>query len=219
MKGKWTKIDWVNKKEQILKWIYDSNNTISKSELCLRLNVRINTLEQNLRKIGIIYEGNQGSRGVRLIENESIFIENSSVNNSRIRQRIIQDNLIEYKCTFCDNKGIWKEKKLKLQLDHINGVRNDNRVENLRWLCPNCHSQTDTYCTKNRMLNKKAYISDDKFLEVLKNNSCIVARSLRELGLSGSGNYERAYKLIAKHNLTESKTHTHRLNKQVYHKQ
>jgi hypothetical protein len=43
----------------------------------------------------------------------------------------------------------WNNKGLVLQLDHINGVHNDNRVENLRILCPNCHSQTDTFCAKN----------------------------------------------------------------------
>lgn len=44
----------------------------------------------------------------------------------------------------------WNNKALSLQLDHINGVNTDNRVENLRWLCPNCHSQTDTYGSKNK---------------------------------------------------------------------
>lgn len=45
-------------------------------------------------------------------------------------------------------------KKITLQLDHINGINNDNRVENLRFLCPNCHSQTSTYTGKNTKKNK-----------------------------------------------------------------
>ena len=50
----------------------------------------------------------------------------------------------EYKCEIC---GIseWQGKELSLQLDHINGINNDNRIENLRLLCPNCHSQTETF--------------------------------------------------------------------------
>lgn len=45
----------------------------------------------------------------------------------------------------------------KLQLDHINSVYNDNRIENLRWLCPNCHSQTDNYAGKNTLKQRRTY--------------------------------------------------------------
>lgn len=55
---------------------------------------------------------------------------------------------MEYRCSICGNTGEWNSKKLVLQLDHINGIHNDNRIENLRLLCPNCHSQTDTFCGK-----------------------------------------------------------------------
>lgn len=50
----------------------------------------------------------------------------------------------------CENIGVWNGKKLSLQLDHINGDHSDNRLENLRFLCPNCHTQTETYCSKCR---------------------------------------------------------------------
>jgi 5-methylcytosine-specific restriction endonuclease McrA len=53
----------------------------------------------------------------------------------------------EYTCNSC---GIfeWQGKKLTLHLDHINGMHDDNRLANLRLLCPNCHSQTETYCRR-----------------------------------------------------------------------
>jgi len=55
---------------------------------------------------------------------------------------------VEYKCVHCNIKE-YNGKPITLQLDHINGVNTDHRKENLRWLCPNCHSQTDTWGYKN----------------------------------------------------------------------
>lgn len=48
-------------------------------------------------------------------------------------------------CACCGNEGEWQGKPLTLQLDHANGDPDDHRRENLRWLCPNCHSQTRTF--------------------------------------------------------------------------
>ena len=62
----------------------------------------------------------------------------------------MQDNLLEYKCEQCGNTGEWLNQPLVLQLDHINGIHDDNRLENLRFLWPNCHSITETYAGKNK---------------------------------------------------------------------
>jgi 5-methylcytosine-specific restriction endonuclease McrA len=84
------------------------------------------------------------------ITNEDVFIENSSYARHLIKKRIIEHKLIEYKCKCCGLTDIWNNKKISLQLDHINGVNDDHRLQNLRFLCPNCHSQQDTYASKNR---------------------------------------------------------------------
>ena len=84
------------------------------------------------------------------IPNEKLFVENSSYKNySRLKIRIIQEKLIPYECAICKNKGEWKKKNLSLVLDHINGVKKDNRLENLRFVCPNCDSQLPTFKSKN----------------------------------------------------------------------
>lgn len=81
---------------------------------------------------------------------EEILVKDSSYSNmTSLKRRILNNNLIDYKCAICGIKE-WLSKPIVLQLDHINGDNRDNRLENLRLLCPNCHSQTDTFCRKNK---------------------------------------------------------------------
>ena len=86
----------------------------------------------------------------RIPDNE-VFVENCSVARHVIKKRIIRDKLLDYKCAICGQEKIWNGKELSLQLDHINGINNDHRLKNLRFLCPNCHTQQDTYSAKNRL--------------------------------------------------------------------
>jgi Zn finger protein HypA/HybF involved in hydrogenase expression len=97
----------------------------------------------------------------------NILTENSIYNRSQLKRRLVEDNLLEYKCSSCGIIDMWNNKPLSLQLDHINGINNDNRLNNLRFLCPNCHSQTETYCGKHR---KKVYNCLDCGKEIKKDS-------------------------------------------------
>lgn len=86
---------------------------------------------------------------------EDIFVKCSTYNHGpSLIKRLIEDFGVEYKCVICENDGTWLGKPITLQLDHISGNHLDNRIENLRILCPNCHAQTDTYMGKNKKKKK-----------------------------------------------------------------
>lgn len=79
---------------------------------------------------------------------DELFCENSLADIKTIKTRY--SSLYPQKnCQICNIDCIWSNKKLNLHLDHINGINSDNRLDNLRWICPNCHSQTETYAGRN----------------------------------------------------------------------
>jgi hypothetical protein len=89
---------------------------------------------------------------------EEVFISGINFCNKSLKIKILKYGLLDYVCVICDNNGEWMGEKLSLHLDHINGDSTDNRIENLRFLCPNCHSQTETYAGKN---NKNTFPSSN----------------------------------------------------------
>lgn len=83
------------------------------------------------------------------------------VSRKAIKNFLIKNNLKKYECEICKNKGEWQGKKLSLQLDHINGKNEDNHIDNLRFICPNCHSQTKTFAGRNKG-KKRIFIRPSK---------------------------------------------------------
>ena len=69
-----------------------------------------------------------------------------------IKRRLLEAGLLKNECDECGLTS-WRGQHLSIQLDHRNGVGDDHRLENLRMLCPNCHSQTPTFGTRNRKQN------------------------------------------------------------------
>jgi 5-methylcytosine-specific restriction endonuclease McrA len=147
-----TKID-EQTSEQI-KYLVDTSTSIG--EICQKLNYtktgyNFKRIKERIASEGLTITPNRWVCGSHRAPLEDILVENSDyTNNFRLKIRLVQEEKLEYKCKICGNLGEWMGKPLSLQLDHINGVNDDNRLENLRFLCANCHSQTETYCGKKR---------------------------------------------------------------------
>jgi len=140
---------------------------------------------------------NDKRKGIAL---ENIFVEKSIHTNHCVRKALIEWLHWEEKCNEC---GIneWRGKKLTVELEHKNGNNRDNRLENLIFLCPNCHSQTETYRSKNVYNKGKTKVKEEVLLEALKNNISI-RKALMEVGLTPKGkNYERVYRIKDKFKL------------------
>ncbi len=97
----------------------------------------------------------KGSNGqiTEQYNNDEIFTIESKHPRETLRRRIIKYGLLECRCESCGVGTEYNGEPLTLHLDHKNGVNNDNRLVNLRFLCPNCHSQTSTYARAKRTNN------------------------------------------------------------------
>lgn len=108
------------------------------------------TIKKRLKESGISTEHFTGLP--RNVVNRTLgntFITNSTVSQCVLRRMYMAGGYSEYKCAICGQGSVWNGKPLGLTLDHINGINNDNRIENLRWVCPNCDRQLDTYAGRN----------------------------------------------------------------------
>ena len=91
------------------------------------------------------------SRGVKRVP-ENTFVKNSDASQAVLRRLYLKGNYTPYKCSICGQEPFWNGKKLSLTLDHIDGNNTNDVLENLRWVCPNCDRQLDTFGSKNRRL-------------------------------------------------------------------
>lgn len=102
-----------------------------------------------------LYTPNQGGKGTEKSSASKIPLVDilkghyPTYQTGKLKKRLIEEGLKENCCECCGLGLMWNGKPITLELDHINGISTDHREENLRLLCPNCHSQTDTFRGRN----------------------------------------------------------------------
>ena len=78
-----------------------------------------------------------------------ILEKRSCLNGTRLLRLLKRFEIKEHRCEIC-RRDTWNEKEIPLEVDHIDGDHFNNNLTNLRVICPNCHAQTETYCSKNK---------------------------------------------------------------------
>ena len=85
---------------------------------------------------------------------DEVLVEGSTCSRGLLKQRLYSTGLKERNCELCGQGEDWRGRRMALILEHVNGVANDNRLENLRIVCPNCAATLDTHCGKNVNRNR-----------------------------------------------------------------
>lgn len=135
------------------------NSSISMSQAATKLGIHYNTLKRRAAKLGV-YKPNMGLKGgkrghtnKRISTDDILAGKHPSYQTNKLRIRLFEEGYKEKKCEG-DDCGIvdWRNKEVSFELDHIDGNRRNHKLENLKILCPNCHSQTPTYRSRRRDL-------------------------------------------------------------------
>ena len=130
---------------------------------------------------------------------DKAFQKNSKAKTNHLKYLMVEYLGYEYKCVFCGLENEWNGKELILQLDHIDGDPTNNCIDNLRLLCPNCHTQTETHSCQ---LKCDVIVSDNEWIEAIKRNDSI-SNTIRDVGKRvSSHNAKKIKKLMKQENLS-----------------
>jgi hypothetical protein len=117
-----------------------------------KLGLHFNSFKRRALKLGV-YKPNQSGLGIKkntpsISISEILEGKHPYYQTYKLKRRLIKEGIKQNKCEVCGLIS-WLGKELSCELDHIDGDRTNHKIDNLRILCPNCHSQTETYRAKN----------------------------------------------------------------------
>lgn len=110
------------------------------------------------------HAGQRRAGAVRRVPLEQVLVEHSPYTRGNLKRRLLLAGLKEPVCELCGQGEFWLGSRMSMVLDHINGVSDDNRLENLRMLCPNCNATLDTHCGRNTPREKPCVACGQKFV-------------------------------------------------------
>lgn len=138
--------------EELCKAAKHSNSMLKAAR---NLGIPYTTFIRRAKRLGV-YSPNQHEIGVfkggiiSIPLNEILEGKHPTYKTYGLKCRLFKEGILKVICDKCGVSDVWEDEHLALHLDHKNGINNDHRLENLQVLCPNCHSQTLTYCGKNK---------------------------------------------------------------------
>ena len=123
------------------------------------------------------------------VELKLVLVENSSYSRSSLKKRLYEEGIKARICEMCGQDENWNGMKISLILDHINGVYNDNRLENLRIVCPNCNAGLETHCGKNKRkkVNKTKNKERLNRRKVIRPSYELLKEEIKKYGYSATG--------------------------------
>ena len=142
------------KKIDKTKFIEICKQSESMAKAAVELNLHFNTFKKYAISFGC-YFPNQSGKGMKKIGNPKFDLkeilkgDHPHYQTYKLKKRMLKEGFLENVCNVC-NISTWLGVPLNLELDHIDGNRMNHKIENLRLLCPNCHSQTENYRSKNK---------------------------------------------------------------------
>lgn len=142
--------------DTILIELYERFGSVSKMAINLDItsSTALKLIATRLRELGILKGKNKTiatGKDNKHYKDVTYYLKNNGpfINTVKLKQKLIYENILKEICSECGQLPYWNSKPLVIELHHIDGNRKNNTLTNLCLLCPNCHTQTDNYKSKN----------------------------------------------------------------------
>ncbi len=164
--------------QEVTKYLYGTVKSNDTLRIRLQVAVKYFNLEEEYEAFKV---KDQKARGINL-EVEETFVKDSERSIIVLKSMLSKYELLNTNCLHCGLGKWYNGKEVTLQLDHIDGNNRNNELSNLRYLCPNCHSQTDYYCQNKTKRGNEKKICEGCGVNIIKCKSKICRKCFTNKG-------------------------------------